>query len=174
MEIKNLNLSFGTQQIFKDVNLHIPDNEKVGVVGINGAGKTTFFKLILGQETADSGNIILKHNTRIGWLPQVFEDDLTSNDISVFEYLRSGRPVERLQIKLQNLYDSLGSENIDMDEVFKKINNVNNELLYWEASSSESILLKIIDGIGITSEMLDKKVKELSGGQKSKVAFARL
>ncbi len=174
MEIKDLELSFGTQVIFKNVNLHIPENEKVGVVGLNGAGKTTFFKLILGREFPDAGKIIIKNNARIGWLPQVFEDDLVDTTISVYDYLKSGRPVEELENKLQDLYNSLANPNVDMDEVFRKINNVNNQLTYWDANSCESMLAKIIDGIGITNEMLYKHVNELSGGQKSKIAFARL
>ena len=99
MEIKDLELSFGTQVIFKKVNLHIPENEKVGVVGLNGAGKTTFFKLILGREFPDAGKIIIKNNARIGWLPQVFEDDLVDTTINVYDYLKSGRPVEELENK---------------------------------------------------------------------------
>ena len=174
MEIKNLNLSFGTQQIFKDVNLHIPDNEKVGVVGINGAGKTTFFKLILEKETPDSGSVNIKHDMRIGWLPQVFEDDLTNEDMTVIEYLKTGRPIDMLEKELQKLYDSLSNPDINIDEVFRKIDLTNNQLEYWESNTAESELLKIIDGIGITDEMLNKKASELSGGQKSKVAFCRL
>lgn len=174
MEIKNLSLSFGTQQIFKDVNLHIPDNEKVGIVGINGAGKTTFFKLILEKETPDDGDIIIKNNSRIGWLPQVFEDDLADVDMTVMEYLKTGRPIEQLEERLQKLYEMLADPKANVDEVFKKIDATNNKLEYWEANTAESELLKLIDGIGIKSEMLNKKVKELSGGQKSKVAFSRL
>ena len=174
MEIKDLELSFGTQVIFKNVNLYIPKNEKVGVVGLNGAGKTTFFKLILGREFPDAGKIIIKNNARIGWLPQVFEDDLVDITISVYDYLKSGRPVEELEKKLQDLYNSLANPNVDMDEVFRKINNVNNQLTYWDANSCESMLAKIINGIGITKDMLYKHVNELSGGQKSKIAFARL
>lgn len=174
MEIKDLSLSFGTQQIFKDVNLHIPENEKVGIVGINGAGKTTFFKLILGKEESDNGSVIVKRDARIGWLPQVFEDDLTDADMTVLEYLKTGRPIDFYEKKLQKLYDSLSDSNVDVDEVFRKIDLTNNQLEYWEANTAESDLLKIIDGIGITREMLTKKAKELSGGQKSKIAFARL
>lgn len=174
MEIKNLELSYGTQSIFKDINLHIPEDEKIGVVGINGAGKTTFFRLILGKETPDKGSIIKKHNIRIGWLPQVFEDDLTNITITVFDYLKSGRPIDELENKLQILYSSLNNRDVNMNDIFRKIDNINNQLTYWESNSWESSLLKIIDGIKISSELLDKKVNELSGGQKSKVAFARL
>lgn len=174
MEIKNLSLSFGTQQIFRDANVYIPDNEKVGIVGINGAGKTTLFKLILGKESPDDGNIVVRKSTRIGWLPQVFEDDLSDLDMTVFEYLKTGRPIDTLESRLQKLYDSLSDPNVNMDEVFRKIDLTNDLLTYWDSNTAESELLKIIYGIGITNEMLNKKVNELSGGQKSKVAFARL
>ena len=60
MQIKNLTMSFGTQVLFESVNLNIPETEKVGVVGVNGAGKTTFFKIIMGLEYPDEGKIILK------------------------------------------------------------------------------------------------------------------
>lgn len=174
MEIKNLSLSFGTQQIFRDANVYIPDNEKVGIVGVNGAGKTTLFKLILGKETPDDGNIVVRKGARIGWLPQVFEDDLSDLDMTVFEYLKTGRPIDMLESRLQKLYDSLSDPSVNMDEVFRKIDLTNDLLTYWDSNTAEGELLKIIYGIGITNEMLNKKVNELSGGQKSKVAFARL
>ena len=50
MQIKNLTMSFGTQVLFENINLNIPENEKIGVVGVNGAGKTTFFKIVMGLE----------------------------------------------------------------------------------------------------------------------------
>lgn len=62
MQFKNLTMSFGTQTIFEDVNLNIPDNVKIGVVGVNGAGKTTLFKLLMGLEFADTGKIITNYN----------------------------------------------------------------------------------------------------------------
>ena len=48
MKLINLTMSFGTQELFSNINLYIAPNEKVGIVGVNGAGKTTFFKIILG------------------------------------------------------------------------------------------------------------------------------
>ena len=174
MEIVNLTMSYGTQTIYKDVSIHIPEKENIGIVGVNGAGKTTLFKLILGQEMPDEGSIKLSNTNRIGWLPQVFEDDIDNIDISVYEYLKSGRPVEILEEKLQKQYESLGNENADIDKIYKKIDSINNKLAYWESDSCETTLLKIVDGIGISIDILDHKVSELSGGQKSKVAFARL
>ena len=100
MNIKNLTMSFGVQEIFDDVNLQIKDNEKVGIIGMNGAGKSTFFKLIMGKLEPDNGRIILKPGTRIGFLPQVISDEIPSMDISVFDYLLDGRPIKKLEQEL--------------------------------------------------------------------------
>ena len=97
MVIKNMNLSFGIQEIFKDVNINIPDNKKIGIVGVNGSGKTTLFKSILGLQEIDSGSISFFNKPRISWLPQVITDEIPSLDISVFDYLLEGRPIQKLQ-----------------------------------------------------------------------------
>ena len=97
MNIKNLTMSFGLQEIFNDVNIQIKDKEKVGIIGVNGAGKSTFFKLIMGKIEPDSGRIILKPGTRIGFLPQVISDEIPSMEISVFDYLLDGRPIKKLE-----------------------------------------------------------------------------
>ena len=57
MQIKNLTMSFGTQVLFENINLNIPENEKVGVVGVNGAGKTTFFKMVVVGSYNMNGSI---------------------------------------------------------------------------------------------------------------------
>ena len=97
MNIKDLSMSFGLQEIFEDVTLQIKDKEKVGIIGVNGAGKSTFFKLIMGKLEPDKGKIILKPGTRIGFLPQVISDEIPSMDISVFDYLMDGRPIKKLE-----------------------------------------------------------------------------
>lgn len=175
MQLINLSMSFGDEELFENVNLQISDNEKVGVVGVNGAGKTTFFKLIMEIEEADSGKIVLGNN-RVSWLPQVLDDSVSSLDISVFDFLLSGRPIERLNRELQDNYEKLSLEKDEnkQKKIFKIINNLQKKLDYWECYTAENVLLKIIDGMNIDDSMLEKKLSELSGGQKSKVAFARL
>ncbi len=176
MQIKDLSLSFGVQDIFNDINLTIGSNEKVGIVGVNGAGKTTFFKVIMGMIQPDSGKIILENNSRIGLLPQVINDEVPSMDISVFDFLLSGRPIEKLSDELQKTYEEISEESDEKKQqfLFKKVDKLQQRLEYWDYYSAESILLKIIDGMDISMEMLDKKLSDLSGGQKSKVAFAKL
>lgn len=174
MQIKNLTMSFGTQVLFENVNLNIPENEKIGVVGVNGAGKTTFFKIIMKHEYPDDGKIILSNGARVNWLPQVITDDIKDLDINVLDYLMLGRPIDELNAKLQNLYEKLADSNCDQSKTYGEIDRVQKKLDYWDVYNAESILLKIIDGMNIDDSILDKKLGELSGGQKSKVAFAKL
>lgn len=174
MQIKNLTMSFGTQVLFENINLNIPENEKVGVVGVNGAGKTTFFKIVMGLEYPDDGKIILKNGSRVSWLPQVITEDVEDLNINVLDYLMIGRPIVSLNNKLQRLYEELVNPNCDQNKVYGEIDKIQKQLEYWDVYNAESILLKIIDGMNIDDTILNKKLGELSGGQKSKVAFAKL
>lgn len=174
MQIKNLTMSFGTQVLFENVNLNIPENEKIGVVGVNGAGKTTLFKIIMGLEYSDDGKIILKNGSRVSWLPQVITDDVEDLNINVLDYLMLGRPIDSLNTKLQRLYEELSNSNCDQNKVYGEIDRIQKQLDYWDVYNAESILLKIIGGMNIDDTILNKKLGELSGGQKSKVAFAKL
>lgn len=176
MVIKDLSMSFGLQEIFNNVSLQIKDDEKIGIIGVNGAGKSTFFKLILGKLKPDSGKIIFKTGTRIGFLPQVINDEIPSMDISVFDFLLEGRPIKQLETELNKVYEEAAIETNDkkIDYLMKQIAKLQQKLDYFDVYSAENILLKIIDGMNIDNDLLDMKLKDLSGGQKSKVAFARL
>ncbi len=176
MNVKNLSMSFGTQELFNDVNIQIDENEKVGVVGLNGAGKTTLFKIMLGKEQADAGKIVFNNNARVEWLPQVIEDDISSDEITTLEYLLSARPIEKLSKKLQICYESLSINMSEQEQnkIYNQIDKLQKKLNYWDQYNAENTLLKIIDGMKLEGELLDKKIRELSGGQKSKVAFAKL
>lgn len=176
MNIKNLSMSFGLQEIFDDVSVQIKDKEKVGIIGVNGAGKSTFFKLVMGKLEPDSGKIILKPGTRIGFLPQVISDEIPSMDIPVFDYLMDGRPIKKLEEELASYYEqaSLEEDEHKIKYIMKQIGKVQEKLEYYEVYQAENILLRIITGMNIDSNLLDMKLKDLSGGQKSKIAFARL
>lgn len=175
MQIKNLGITYGKQIIFENVNLVIPNDIKVGVVGVNGAGKTTFFKIIMGLILPDYGKIIFKNNTRIDWLPQVIGDEGTDLNTNVFDYLLSGRPIEELNKKLEKLYEELSTtDETKHNFIYNEISKIQEKLEYFDVYNAENTLLKIIEGIHITEEMLEHKLSELSGGQKSKIAFARL
>lgn len=175
MQIKNLTMSFGNQELFNNININIDDYEKVGIVGLNGAGKSTFLKIVYGQITPDKGKVIIKNNTRVAYLPQVIKDEIPEENITVFDFLLLGRPIDKLNKELEKLYIELSAaEESKLNDLYKKINIINQELEYWESYSAENTLLKIIDGMNIDDNLLEKPLNTLSGGQKSKIAFARL
>lgn len=175
MQIKNLTMSFGNQELFNNININIDDYEKVGIVGLNGAGKSTFLKIVYGQITPDKGKVIIKNNTRVAYLPQVIKDEIPEENITVFDFLLLGRPIDKLNKELEKLYIEISSaDESKLNDLYKKINIINQELEYWESYSAENTLLKIIDGMNIDDNLLEKPLNTLSGGQKSKIAFARL
>ncbi len=173
MKIDNLSLSFGTAEVYKNLTVEFNQNDKIGIIGVNGAGKTTLFKLILGELTPDTGTITV--SSKIGYLPQVIEDNF-DKEMSVLDYLLSARPIKELENKLTNLYEQIATEKNEhnLKKYMKDITKVEDELTYYEQYNAESELLKIIAGMNIDDALLDLKLKNLSGGQKSKIAFARL
>lgn len=176
MKIENLCMSFGTQTIFDNISFLINNNDKVGIIGVNGAGKSTLFNILLGNLTPDSGTITLNTKINLGYLPQVIMDDASNKEETVFEYLLEGRPIKELKEELNSLYEIIArtQDEYELKKYYKKINCVSELLEYYDEYNAESSLLKIISGMNIEDSLLDLKLKNISGGQKSKVAFARL
>lgn len=176
MKIENLCMSFGTQTIFDNISFQINNNDKVGIIGVNGAGKSTLFNILLGNLTPDSGIITLNTKINLGYLPQVIMDDASNKEETVFEYLLEGRPIKELKEELNSLYEIIArtQDEYELKKYYKKINCVSELLEYYDEYNAESSLLKIISGMNIDDNLLDLKLKNISGGQKSKVAFARL
>ena len=176
MKIENLCMSFGTQVIFNNVSFQINNNDKVGIIGVNGAGKSTLFNILLGNLTPDSGSITLDTKINLGYLPQVIMEDASNEDETVFDYLLEGRPIKKLKQELTNFYDIIANtqNEHELKKYYKKINRINELLEYYDEYNAESILLKIISGMQIDDNLLDLKLKNISGGQKSKVSFAKL
>lgn len=173
MRGENLYLEFGTEVIYEGANFLINDEDKVGLVGVNGAGKTTLFKVILGMQELDSGKIIIPRKKRIGYLPQ--EIILENKETTVFEYLMSARPIEELEQKLTSLYEHVAvADEKEQTKILKAISNTQELLEYYDCYQAENILFELIDNMNIDADLLDMRLMDLSGGQKSKIAFAHL
>lgn len=172
MKGQHMYLAFGSETIYDDCEFLIENQDKIGVVGVNGAGKTTLFKLILNQENLDSGKITIS-NKKIGYLPQ--EISFYDQNIKVLDYLYQGRPIKKLEKELETTYEKITTSSPkEQKELLKKASRLQSELEGLNQYMAEDELLDLIDKMQIESDLLEMNVKDLSGGQKSKVAFARL
>lgn len=172
MKGKNMNLAFGLEKIYEDAEFQIGDLDKVGIVGVNGAGKTTLFRLLLGELELDSGSLT-SGNARIGYLPQeiVLEDE----DITVWDFLFEGRPIKKYEQELEEIYKKLETAvNAEQEALLARMGTLQERLEYFDFYEAETILLEFADKMSIDAELYHRPMRELSGGQKSKMAFARL
>ena len=92
---QNISKAFGTDEILKNVSFHIEENEKTALVGINGAGKSTLLKIIMGQESADEGEVILAKDRTIGYLAQ--HQDISGEKTIYEEVLDSKREIIQME-----------------------------------------------------------------------------
>ncbi len=171
MRGQHLCLAFGNEVIYDDAEFNLNDLDKTGIVGVNGAGKTTLFKVILKQQELDRG-YINTGSARIGYLPQ--EIDFSDRQKSVWDYLFDARPIRKIEAELNEIYDKLATANEEEQIVLlRRMGTLQAQLDEFDAYNAENILLQLIDDMKI-GELLDMKLEDLSGGQKSKIAFAHL
>lgn len=171
MKGTHLSLSYGTKVIYDDTGFNFEDADKVGVVGVNGAGKTTLFKIILGKQKLDEGEIDLPA-LRLGYLPQEIKIPEEQAEMTVWEYIAKARPVDELQEQLNGEYEKL-AKYPESEAIMNRINHLQDLMDSYDMTNLDYELLKIVEKMGL-EKLVDKRVVELSGGQKSKVAFARV
>ena len=169
MHADNLHLSFGTTVVYDGAEFHLSSRDKCGIVGHNGAGKTTLFRIIMGEIKPDAG-AIKTNGARIGYLPQTVE--ILNPDITVWDFLITGRPIARLEQELHTAYEELAA-NPDDEHISENISRIQAELDHYDYYHAEDALLELIDNMQIDTSLIDMRMCDLSGGQKSKVAFTR-
>ncbi len=171
MKASHLHLAYGTKIIYDDCNFILENHDKVGIVGVNGAGKTTLFRIILGEQQLDSGKIDLP-NHRLGYLPQEITTPPVHDAMTVWEYVAAGRPVDDLQEQLNLEYEKL-AKYPDSQAILERINDLQDSIDSYDMANFDYELLRILEKMQL-ADLMDHKMSDLSGGQKSKVAFARV
>lgn len=170
--VKNLEKSFDGNIIFKNLNFSIQDGEKAAVVGLNGAGKSTLFRILLNQIDSDSGEFYMGNSPRVGWMPQTIDELNLPDDVIVYDFLRSGRPLTNIEQSMAEIYAKI-ADGDDSEELLQQLGVYQSEFEYWDGYTAESELETMIDQMGVDRQNLNKKLGELSGGQKSKISFIR-
>ena len=165
--VSNVSLRYGGRKLFEDVNIKFTPGNCYGVIGANGAGKSTFLKILSGEVEPNTGEVIIDPNTRMSVLKQ---DHYKYDEFEVLETVIMGN--EKLY-KIMKEKDALYAKEDFSDEDGIKASELEAEfaeLNGWEAESEASSLLQ---GLGIGTELHYKKVSDLTGGEKVKVLLAQ-
>lgn len=163
----NITMSYGGQKLFEDVNVKFMPGNCYGLIGANGAGKSTFIKILSGEIDAQSGQVNITPGERLSILKQ---DHFAFEEEQVLKTILMGNQIlYKIMVEKDTLYakeDFTDQDGLKASELEDQFNELNG----WEAESEAGSLLA---GLGLGAKYLDKKMKELNGTEKVKVLLAQ-
>ena len=165
---------YGRQVLFVDASFQLNAGEKVGLVGPNGAGKTTLFRMIVGEESADDGEVTVPRKASIGYFRQDVEE-MSGRSVLDEAIAGSGRAGD-LHHELEALQHAMADpERADeMDTILERFGEVQEEYDHLGGYALESQAREVLHGLGFDDARIDGDVGALSGGWKMRVAMARV
>ena len=171
LDVQNLTLSFGENTLFSNVSFDIKEKEKVGLIGCNGAGKTSLFKIITGEYTPDDGACFISKNSRLGYMEQhTCSENKTVWDelVSVFDDLIV---VEK---RLEEITELLTKGEGNQTELIEEQDRLNTIFTRDGGLTYKSMTRSALIGIGFGEDDFTMPTAKLSGGQRSKLILAKL
>lgn len=169
LNIQNLTLSFGEHTLFENISFEMGNKDKVGLVGANGAGKTSLFKALTGEYNPESGGAFIGKNVKLGYMEQhTCSDNKTVYDelISVFSDLTE------LESQLELIAAKL-TEN-PSEELISEQDSLNEQFIRNGGTTYKSLTRSALIGLGFEESEFSKPTSELSGGQRSKLILSKL
>ncbi len=167
ISVNNVSLQFGGTYLFKDVDLKFADGNCYGVIGANGAGKSTFLKILCGELEPSGGDVVISKEQRMSVLKQ---DHFAYDDYNVLDTVIMGN--ERLYQIMKQKDELYAKEDFTEEdgELAAQLEGEFAELNGWEAESDAS---KLIQGLGLSEDILYTQMALLSGNEKVKVLLAQ-
>ncbi len=173
--INNLNIQYGKKHLFKAVSCRINHGDRIGLIGVNGTGKSTLLKLIAGINESDSGVIVRGKNTTIGYLPQ--EISRFASGRTLYEEAETAfAPLLAKQRQLDEINKKLGRTNHSEDELsllLKQQGELQNELDHADIFRLGSEIKKVLFGLGFKDDDLSKECHVFSGGWLMRLMLAK-
>lgn len=170
---QNIHKAFGEKVILKDASFHIEEREKAAIVGINGAGKSTLLKIIMGELSADDGQVIITKGKTIGCLAQ--HQEMESNGTIFQELVTVKQDVLDLEARIRSLELSMKhAEGAELQELMDNYARLNHDFEQKNGYAWKSEITGVLKGLGFSEEDFEKHVNTLSGGQKTRVSLGKL
>ena len=171
LNVQGVTKEFSGERLFEPVSFIVRDHDRTAIIGPNGTGKSTLIKILLGQEEATSGQVIISKNVKIGYLSQ---DVIENPDNTLYEEALSVfRPLMEEEKKLSELSLKI-SENPDDTSL---LNEYSKRQEVFEANDGYNYKYKIdmiLNMFSFQHDSYDRKISTFSGGEKTRVAFAKL
>lgn len=173
LQCSHIDKSFVGETVLSDISFHINEQEKAAIVGVNGSGKSTLIKIIMGQLSADSGDIILSKDTTVGYLAQNQE---YASDRTILEEMQDAKPeVGILERKIASLSAQMNeADGKELEALIKQFDQAQHRFDRINGYAYQSELVGVLKGLGFENEDFDKKIASLSGGEKTRVALAKM
>ena len=173
LSVSDLTKSFGDKAVFKDLSFQIREHEHVAVVGNNGCGKSTLLKVIVGEEPADSGSVVFAKDSTYGYLAQYQDADYPG---TIYEYVYHAREdILDMENRLRQMESDMKTvSGDDLTRLMDSYQKLSHEYMLEGGDSYLSRVGGTLKGLGFTEEDFDKKMSEISGGQKTRVALSKL
>ena len=171
LDVQNLTLSFGEKTLFSNVSFDIKEKEKVGLIGCNGAGKTSLFKIITGEYTPDDGACFISKNSRLGYMEQhTCSENKTVWDelVSVFDELAV------IEKRLEEITVLLINGEGNQAELIEEQDRLNTIFTRDGGLTYKSMTRSALIGLGFGEDDFTMPTAKLSGGQRSKLILAKL
>ena len=170
---QNISKAYGVTEILNHINFHIEAKEKLAIVGINGAGKSTLLKIIMNEEEADEGQVVIGKDITVGYLAQ---HQNSYYDKTIYEELLSVKQdVIDLQEQIRQLeQDMKHFEGAELEDALERYTRMNHTFEMQDGYAFESQITGILKGLGFEESEFNRSVSELSGGQKTRVSLGRL
>ncbi len=171
LDVQNLTLSFGENTLFSNVSFDIKEKEKVGLIGCNGAGKTSLFKIITGEYTPDDGACFISKNSHLGYMEQhTCSENKTVWDelVSVFDDLMV------IEKRLEEITELLTKGEGNQTELIEEQDSLNTVFTRDGGLTYKSMTRSALIGLGFSEDDFSMPTAKLSGGQRSKLILAKL
>lgn len=179
LSCNNVSKTFGVETILENISFSVNEGDKIGIVGVNGTGKTTLFKVITGILPHDRGEIFTSKNCRLGYLEQNtnFYSEKTIYDevVSVFsDLIGAEEELRSLEHQIASLSDKGASSGDQLKKTMDIYGKKYEEFEKNNGYAYKSEVRGTLKGLGFSDEEMDKPVNVLSGGEKTRVLLAKL
>ena len=176
LNLTNITVSFGGRDLYRNISFQINPKDKIGVVGKNGAGKSTMLKLISVEQKANSGTINTTNSLTIGYLPQ--EINVNSNEEILNEVLQANKKLLGINLRLDQINKEITTRtDYESDSYMKLLNelsDLNEQLIHLDGDNQLKDAELLLKGLGFEQEELTKPYSSFSGGWKMRVELAKL